>query len=149
LITRNANVFFIARGINFPVALEGALKMKEISYLHAEGYSAGELKHGPFALLGSDTLVVAILTQDDTYEAMIANIKEVKARESPVIALAEEDDPIIQELTDMVITVPRVDPIFSPVTNAVVLQLLAYHTARLRGCSIDFPRHLAKSVTVE
>ena len=143
------NVFFIGRGINFPVALEGALKLKEISYIHAEGYAAGELKHGPFALLSSGTPVIAIVAQDNTYEAMLTNIREVKARGSPVIALAEEGDGVIGELVDSVITVPRVDAIFSPVVNTVALQLLAYYTAQQRGCPIDFSQNLAKSVTVE
>jgi len=148
-LSRYENVFFIGRGINFPVALEGALKLKEISYIHAEGYAAGELKHGPFALLGENTPVIAIVAQDSTYEAVLTNIKEVKARRSPLIALAEEGDEAIRELADCVLTIPRVDAIFSPVVNAVVLQLLAYYTARERGCPIDFPRNLAKSVTVE
>ena len=143
------DIFFIGRGINFPVALEGALKLKEISYIHAEGYAAGELKHGPFALLGTDTPVVAIVAQDSTYEAVLTNIKEIKARRSPVIALAVEDDETIRGVADSVITVPRVNAMFSPVVNTVVLQLLAYYTAKQRGCSIDFPRNLAKSVTVE
>jgi len=148
-LSKYENVFFIGRGINFPVALEGALKLKEISYIHAEGYAAGELKHGPFALLGENTPVIAIVAQDNTYEAMLTNIKEVKARKSPLMALAEEGGEAISELADFVITVPRVDAIFSPVVNAVVLQLLAYYTAKERGCPIDFPRNLAKSVTVE
>jgi len=148
-LSKYENVFFIGRGINFPVALEGALKLKEISYIHAEGYAAGELKHGPFALLGENTPVIAIVAQDNTYEAMLTNIKEVKARKSPLIALAEEGDEAIGELADSVITVPRVDAIFSPVVNTVALQLLAYYTAKQRGCPIDFPRNLAKSVTVE
>ena len=143
------NVFFIGRGINYPVALEGALKLKEVSYIHAEGFAAGELKHGPFALLGSNTPVVAIVAQDNTYEPMLTNIKEVKARRSPVIAVVEEGDEVIGELVDSVITVPQVDAIFSPVVNTVALQLLAYYTAKHRGCSVDFPRNLAKSVTVE
>ncbi len=143
------DVFFIGRGINFPVALEGALKLKEISYIHAEGYAAGELKHGPFALLGGDTPVIAIVAQDNTYEVMLTNIREVKTRGSPLIALAEEGDEAIGELADLVITVPRVEAIFSPVVNTVALQLLAYYTAKERGCPIDFPRNLAKSVTVE
>ncbi len=143
------NVFFIGRGINFPVALEGALKLKEISYIHAEGYAAGELKHGPFALLGADTPVIAVVAQDGTYETMLTNIKEVKARKSPLIAVAGEGDEAIGELADSVITVPRVDAIFSPVVNTIALQLLAYYTAQKRGCPIDFPRNLAKSVTVE
>ena len=148
-LSKFENVFFIGRGINFPVALEGALKLKEISYIHAEGYAAGELKHGPFALLGSDTPVVAIVAQDNTYEATLTNIKEIKARRSPVIALVEEGDEEVREVADSVITVPQVDAIFSPVVNTVVLQLLAYYTAKQRGCPIDFPRNLAKSVTVE
>ncbi|MFC1976737.1 glutamine--fructose-6-phosphate transaminase (isomerizing) [Chloroflexota bacterium] len=148
-LSKYENVFFIGRGINYPVALEGALKLKEISYIHAEGYAAGELKHGPFALLGSDTPVIAIVAEDNTYEAMLTNIKEIKARGAPVMALVEEEDGAIEELADSVITVPRVDTMFSPVVNIVALQLLAYYTAKERGCSIDFPRNLAKSVTVE
>jgi len=148
-LSKYENVFFIGRGINFPIALEGALKLKEISYIHAEGYASGELKHGPFALLGDNTPVIAIVAQDNTYEAMLTNIKEVKARKSPLIALAGEGDEAIRELADFVITVPQVDALFSPVVNTVALQLLAYYTARERGCPIDFPRNLAKSVTVE
>jgi glucosamine--fructose-6-phosphate aminotransferase (isomerizing) len=129
--------------------LEGALKLKEISYIHAEGYAAGELKHGPFALLGSAAPVIAIVAPDNTYEAMLTNIKEVKARKSPLIALAQEGDEVIDKIADWVITVPRVDALFSPVVNTVALQLLAYYTARERKCPIDFPRNLAKSVTVE
>jgi len=143
------NVFYIGRGINYPVALEGALKLKEISYIHAEGYAAGELKHGPFALLGRGTPVVAVMAQDNTYEAMLTTLKEIKARQSPVLALVGEGDETIGELADWVITVPQVDPMFSSVVNVVVLQLLAYHVAKQRGCPIDFPRNLAKSVTVE
>jgi glucosamine--fructose-6-phosphate aminotransferase (isomerizing) len=143
------NAFYVARGINFPMALEGALKLKEISYIHAEGYAAGELKHGPFALLTPNTPVIAIVAKDDTYEAMLANIKEIKARESPVIAVADEADEDIDKFVDEVIRVPSVDSIFSPVVNSVVLQLLAYYAARERGCSIDMPRNLAKSVTVK
>ena len=143
------NVMFIGRGINFPVALEGALKLKEISYIHAEGYPAGELKHGPFALLDGSTPVLAVVARDNTYDATLINIKEIKARRSPVIALADESDDVIDELVDLVIRVPCVSNLFTPVVNAVALQLLAYHTARYRGYPIDFPRNLAKSVTVE
>jgi glucosamine--fructose-6-phosphate aminotransferase (isomerizing) len=143
------NVFYIGKGINYPIALEGALKLKEISYIHAEGYAAGELKHGPFALLGERTPVVAVVTQDNTYEPIVTSIKEIKARHSPVIALVSEDDEVMKDLADSVITVPRVDPLFSPVVNSVALQLLAYFVAKERGCPIDFPRNLAKSVTVE
>jgi len=148
-LSRYENVFFIGRRLNFPVALEGALKLKEISYIHAEGYAAGELKHGPFALLCGDTPVTAIVARDNTREAMLTNIREVKSRGAPLIALAEEGDEAIGELADTVITVPQVDAIFSPVVNTVALQLLAYYTAKHRGCPIDFPRNLAKSVTVE
>ncbi len=148
-LARYESAFFVARGINFPIALEGALKVKEIAYIHAEGYPAGELKHGPFALLTPDTPVIAIVAKDNTYETLLANIKEIKARESPVIAIAEEGDDEIEKYVDFVIRVPRVDPIFSPVTATVALHLLAYYTAKERGCSIDTPRNLAKSVTVE
>ncbi len=143
------NVFYVGKGINYSVALEGALKLKEISYIHAEGYAAGELKHGPFALLGENTPVVAVVAQDNTYEPIVTTIKEIKARRSPVFALANEDDNIMPDLADYIITVPRVDPLFSPVVNIVVLQLLAYFVAKERGCPIDFPRNLAKTVTVE
>ena len=143
------NAFFIGRGINFPVALEGALKLKEISYIHAEGYAAGELKHGPFALLGNKTPVIAIIAPDSTREAMLTTIKEVKARGSPLIVLAQEEDEAIEKVADLIIALPRVDALLSPVVNSVALQLLAYYTAKERGCPIDFPRNLAKSVTVE
>jgi glucosamine--fructose-6-phosphate aminotransferase (isomerizing) len=143
------NVFYIGKGINYPVALEGALKIKEISYIHAEGYAAGELKHGPFALLGDKTPVVAVVTQDETYEPTVTSIKEIKARHSPVIALVGEDDDVTKDLADYVFKVPKVDPLFSPVVNSVALQLLAYFVAKERSCPIDFPRNLAKSVTVE
>jgi len=148
-LSKYENVFFIGRGINLPVAQEGALKLKEISYIHAEGYAAGETKHGPFALLGNNTPVIAIVARDNTYDAMLTNIKEIKARGSPLIALAEEGNEAIEELADSVIAIPQVDAIFSPVVNTVALQLLAYYTAKERGCPIDFPRNLAKSVTVE
>jgi len=148
-LAKREHVFYIGRGVNYPIALEGALKLKEISYIHAEGYAAGETKHGPFALLGTETPVIAVIARDSTYEAMLTNIKEIKARGSLVIALAEENDEAIGELADSVIYLPRVDSIFSPVVNIVALQLLAYYTAKERGCSIDFPRNLAKSVTVE
>ncbi len=148
-LARYEDVFLIGRGINFPIALEGALKLKEISYIHAEGYAAGELKHGPFALLDEKAPVIAIVAQDNTYEAMLTNIKEVKARGSPLTAVAEEGDEAIEEFADSVIRVPKVNAIFSPVVNTVALQLLAYYTAKQRNCPIDFPRNLAKSVTVE
>jgi len=148
-ISPYSNVFYIGRGINYPIALEGALKIKEISYIHAEGYAAGEIKHGPFSLLQNDTPVVAIVSKDFTYEAMITNIKEIKSRRAPVIAVAQEDDHYIEQLADRVIRVPNMHNLFSPIVNAITLQLLAYYTAKYRGCPIDFPRNLAKSVTVE
>jgi glutamine---fructose-6-phosphate transaminase (isomerizing) len=143
------NAFFIGRGINHPIALEGALKLKEISYIHAEGYAAGELKHGPFSLLQQDTPVIAIVAKDKTYNSMVTNIKEIKSRRSPVIAVISEDDNIIDKLADRVIRVPKTLDLLTPVVNSVVLQLLAYYTAKYKGCPVDFPRNLAKSVTVE
>jgi glucosamine--fructose-6-phosphate aminotransferase (isomerizing) len=148
-ISRFKDAFFIGRGINYPVALEGALKLKEISYLHADGYAAGELKHGPFSLLQPDTPVIAIAAQDKTYDSMLTNIKEVKSRKAPVIAVISEDDHVTEKLADFTIKVPHTLNLFSPVVNTVALQLLSYHVARYKSCSIDFPRNLAKSVTVE
>jgi glucosamine--fructose-6-phosphate aminotransferase (isomerizing) len=143
------DAFYIGRGINYPVALEGALKLKEIAYIHAEGYAAGELKHGPFALLCAGMPVIAIAAQDGNYEAMLTSIKEAKARNAFVIALADENDKAIDDSVDVVLKVPHTHFLMSPVLNTILLQLLAYHTAKLRGCAIDFPRNLAKSVTVE
>lgn len=149
LVAQYEHAFFLARGINHPIALEGALKLKEISYIHAEGYAAGELKHGSIALLGERTPVIAIAPRDSTYDAMVSNIKQTKARGAPVIALADEGDEYMDALADRVIRVPGTHPLCTPLLNAVGLQLLAYHAAKVRGCPIDFPRHLAKSVTVE
>jgi len=143
------SIFFIGRGINFPISLEGALKLKEISYLHAEGFAAGELKHGPFALLTKNTPVVAIITNDSTYDKMIANIGEVKARGPQVIAIADENDNEIEKHADFVLRFPNNSSALSCIPISVILQLLAYHVANLKGCSIDKPRNLAKSVTVE
>lgn len=149
-ILKNAkSVFFIGRGINYPLSLEGALKLKEISYIHAEGFAAGELKHGPFALLTKDTPVVVIATKDKTYDKILANIGEVKARGSQVIAIAEVDDTEIEKHADFVLRVPAGSGILSCIPIILVLQLLAYHVADLNKCSIDKPRNLAKSVTVE
>ena len=143
------DMFFLGRNVNYPIALEGALKMKEISYIHAEGYPAGELKHGPLALVGEETPIVAVAIKDHTYEKMLSNIKEVSARSSPVVAIASEGDRDIEKYVDDVLYVPDVPAIFTPIPVTVVLQLLAYYAAKERGCSIDKPRHLAKSVTVE
>ncbi len=147
-LAKYENVFYIGRGINYPIALEGALKLKEISYIHAEAYPAGEIKHGPFALLRSNTPVVAIATRDDTYEPMLTSIKEIEARGPQVIALAQEDDETIEQFVDVVIRIPRIDPLFAPFLNTVALQLLAYYAAKERDCEIDLPVNLAKSVTV-
>ncbi|WMW24538.1 glutamine--fructose-6-phosphate transaminase (isomerizing) [Methanolobus sediminis] len=141
--------FFIGRYLNYPVALEGALKLKEISYIHAEGYAAGELKHGPLALITDETPVVAIATKGHTYEKILSNIKEVKARDATVIAVADDDDTEIDKYVDVVIRVPPTHELLSPVLSSVTLQLLSYYTAHAKGCSIDKPRNLAKSVTVE
>ena len=141
--------FFIGRYLNYPVALEGALKLKEISYIHAEGYAAGELKHGPLALITEETPVVAIATRGHTYDKILSNIKEVKARNATVIAVAEDDDSEIEKYADVVLRIPSSHELLSPVLSSVVLQLLSYHTAHAKYCSIDKPRNLAKSVTVE
>ncbi len=146
-ISKKRDIFFIARSINYPIALEGALKMKEISYIHAEGYPAGELKHGPLALISSGVPVIALAPLDRTYEKMLSNIKEVAARGAYVIGISSQDE--VEKYVNSWIKVPDVEPIFSPFVNVVVLQLLAYHTARILGREIDKPRNLAKSVTVE
>jgi glucosamine--fructose-6-phosphate aminotransferase (isomerizing) len=143
------NMFYIGRNISYPTALEGALKMKEISYIHAEGYPAGELKHGPLALLTPKTPVVALVPPDRTYMKMLGNVKEVAARGAPVIGVGAEGDEDLIKYVDRTIYVPRTRPIFYPVPISVALQLLAYYTADMRGCEIDKPRNLAKSVTVE
>jgi glucosamine--fructose-6-phosphate aminotransferase (isomerizing) len=143
------DVFYIGRGVNFPIALEGALKLKEISYIHAEGYAAGELKHGPFALLNPGVPVIAIVGHDGNHESMLTSIKEIKARGAYVIALADEDDNTIDSSIDVVLKIPHTHALLSPVLNIIPLQLLAYYTAKLMSCPIDFPRNLAKSVTVD
>jgi glutamine--fructose-6-phosphate transaminase (EC 2.6.1.16) len=139
----------LGRGINYPIALEGALKLKEISYIHAEGYPAGEMKHGPIALIDEAMPVVAIAVRDHVYDKMISQIEQVKARGGIVIALATEGDDEIVAKSDYVLYVPAAPPLLSPVINVIPLQLLAYHLAVRRGCDVDQPRNLAKSVTVE
>ena len=141
--------FFFGRGFGYPTALEGALKLKEISYLHAEGYPAGELKHGPIAMLDPDIPIIAIAMHSATLEKVISNIQEVRARKAPVIALATEGDAAIAQHVDDVVYLPHVPEEFAPIVATVPLQLLAYHVAIARGCDIDQPRNLAKSVTVE
>ncbi len=147
---RNAqSIFYVGRGPFYAVSLEGALKMKEISYIHAEGYAAGELKHGPFALLSSATPVIALCMPGDTYSIMIANIREMKARGAPVIAIGAEGDRDLPEIADIFIAIPKAHLFVQILTSLVVEQLLAYHTAAALGRDIDKPRNLAKSVTVE
>ncbi|KQC05416.1 MAG: glutamine amidotransferase [Methanoculleus sp. SDB] len=146
---RAQDIFFIGRGAMYPAALEGALKMKEITYIHAEGYAAGELKHGPFSLLSPKTPVIALCTPGDSYAVMLSNIKEVTARGAPVIAIGREGDRELAEIADVMIPLPPTHHLTELVTTSVVLQLLAYHTANALGRDIDKPRNLAKSVTVE
>jgi glucosamine--fructose-6-phosphate aminotransferase (isomerizing) len=143
------DMFFIGRNINYPIALEGALKTKEISYIHGEGFPAGEMKHGPLALFSKDSPVVAIAMRDHTYEKMLGNIGEVSARGSPVIAIGVEGDSELEKYADEVILIRDVPPVFSPIPVIVVLQLWAYYLAKHRGCPIDKPRNIAKTVTVE
>jgi glucosamine--fructose-6-phosphate aminotransferase (isomerizing) len=143
------NFLYLGRGINFPVALEGALKLKEISYIHAEGYPAAEMKHGPIALIDENMPVVVIATRDNAYEKVLSNIQEVRARKGRIIAIATEGDEEIAAHAEHVIHVPSTHPLLSPLLNVLPLQLLAYHIAVKRGCDVDQPRNLAKSVTVE
>jgi len=143
------NFLYLGRGYNFPVALEGALKLKEISYIHAEGYPAAEMKHGPIALIDEEMPVVFLATNQSAYEKIVSNVQEVKARKGKIIAVVNKGDKIISALADHVIEVPATEEILSPLITIVPLQLLAYHIAILRGCNVDQPRNLAKSVTVE
>ena len=143
------NFLYLGRQYDFPTALEGALKLKEISYIHAEGYPAAEMKHGPIALVDDATPSVFIVPQGAVYEKVIANLEEIKARGGPVIAIVGQGDKQAARLADDVIEVPAVEPFLQPIVNIIPLQLLAYHIAVLRGCDVDKPRNLAKSVTVE
>jgi glucosamine--fructose-6-phosphate aminotransferase (isomerizing) len=146
---KKRNFLYLGRGINYPVALEGALKLKEISYIHAEGYAAGEMKHGPIALIDKDMPVVVLAPKDRLYEKTVSNLMEVKARRAPVIALVAEGERELGRIADAVFTIPDTHPLISPILFAIPLQLLAYHIAVLRGADVDQPRNLAKSVTVE
>ena len=146
---KKRNFLYLGRGINFPVALEGALKLKEISYIHAEGYPAAEMKHGPIALIDEDMPVVVIANRNEVYLKVCSNIQEIKARRGKIIAIADEGDEEIKNKVDHVIYVPKVSEELSPIVNIIPLQLLAYYIAELRGCEIDCPKNLAKSVTTE
>jgi glucosamine--fructose-6-phosphate aminotransferase (isomerizing) len=143
------NFLYLGRGYNFPVALEGALKLKEISYIHAEGYPAAEMKHGPIALIDENMPVVVIATKKGNYEKVVSNIQEVKARNGRIIAIVTEGDEAVKEMADYVIEIPQCEEMFTPFLSVVPLQLLSYHIALMRGCNVDQPRNLAKSVTVE
>jgi glucosamine--fructose-6-phosphate aminotransferase (isomerizing) len=143
------NFIYLGRGYNFPVALEGALKLKEISYIHAEGYPAAEMKHGPIALIDAEMPVVFIATKDSSYEKVVSNIQEVKARKGRVISVVTEGDNVIPKMSEFVIEVPAVTESLMPLISVIPLQLLSYHIAVMRGCNVDQPRNLAKSVTVE
>jgi len=143
------NALYLGRGLLFPVALEGALKLKEISYIHAEGYPAAEMKHGPIALIDENMPVVVVATKENSYDKIVSNIQEVKARKGKVIAIVTEGDQVISRMADYVLEVPDTIPVFAPVVAVIPLQLLSYHIAVLRGCDVDQPRNLAKSVTVE
>jgi len=146
---KKRNFLYLGRGVNYPIALEGALKLKEISYIHAEGYAAGEMKHGPIALIDKDMPVVVLAPRDRLYEKTVSNLMEVKARHAPVIAFVSEGEKDLGKVADAVFTIPKVPALLSPILFAVALQLLAYHIAVLRGTDVDQPRNLAKSVTVE
>jgi glucosamine--fructose-6-phosphate aminotransferase (isomerizing) len=144
-----SNFLYLGRQFNFPTALEGALKLKEISYIHAEGYPAAEMKHGPIALVDKDTPSVFIMPHGFVYDKVMANLEEVKARGGPVIAVVAQEDRHVESLADDVIRIPHVEDFLQPLVAIIPLQLLAYHIAVLRGCDVDKPRNLAKSVTVE
>jgi glutamine---fructose-6-phosphate transaminase (isomerizing) len=140
---------FLGRGYNFPIALEGALKLKEISYIHAEGYPAAEMKHGPIALVDENLPVVFVATKDTYYEKIVSNIQEIKARKGKIIAIISQGDTIIQDMADDIIVIPEADEMVAPLISVIPLQLLSYHIGVLKGCDVDKPRNLAKSVTVE
>jgi glucosamine--fructose-6-phosphate aminotransferase (isomerizing) len=143
------DVLYLGRGYNFPVALEGALKLKEISYIHAEGYPAAEMKHGPIALVDETLPVVFVATRDAYHEKIVSNIQEIKARKGMVIAIVTEGDDVISQLADDTIFLPPCDELIAPILNAIPLQLLAYYIGVHKGLDVDKPRNLAKSVTVE
>ena len=144
-----SNALYLGRGINFPVALEGALKLKEISYIHAEGYPAAEMKHGPIALIDEEMPIFVIATKDASYEKVVSNIQEVKARKGKVIAIVTKGDTEVKAIADHVIEIPETDDVLVPLIATIPMQLLSYHIAVMRGCNVDQPRNLAKSVTVE
>jgi glucosamine--fructose-6-phosphate aminotransferase (isomerizing) len=143
------NFLYLGRGYNFPVALEGALKLKEISYIHAEGYPAAEMKHGPIALIDENMPIVVIATNKGHYEKVVSNIQEIKSRKGQIIAIVTEGDEQVKEIADHVIEIPETNEGYTPLLTTIPLQLLSYHIAVMRNCNVDQPRNLAKSVTVE
>jgi glucosamine--fructose-6-phosphate aminotransferase (isomerizing) len=145
----NENALYLGRGVNFPVALEGALKLKEISYIHAEGYPSAEMKHGPIALIDEEMPVFFVATADDVYEKVVSNVQEVKARGGRLVALVTAGNSDLKSLAEFVIEIPNCDQALAPLLTTIPLQLLSYHIAVLRECNVDQPRNLAKSVTVE
>ncbi|MBK7213908.1 MAG: glutamine--fructose-6-phosphate transaminase (isomerizing) [Bacteroidales bacterium] len=149
IFSKTSNALYLGRGINFPVALEGALKLKEISYIHAEGYPAAEMKHGPIALIDAEMPVLVIATRKGHYDKMVSNIQEVKARKGVIIAIVSEGDDNVESMADYSIEIPETDEMLVPLLATIPLQLLSYHMALIRGCNVDQPRNLAKSVTVE
>jgi glucosamine--fructose-6-phosphate aminotransferase (isomerizing) len=143
------NALYLGRGVSFPVALEGALKLKEISYIHAEGYPAAEMKHGPIALIDEEMPVFVIATKGANYEKVVSNIQEVKARKGKIVAVVTSGDTEVKAMADYAIEIPETDEFLIPLIAVIPLQLLSYHIAVMRGCNVDQPRNLAKSVTVE
>ena len=149
IFTYSKNFLYLGRGYNFPVALEGALKLKEISYIHAEGYPAAEMKHGPIALIDQEMPVVVIATNRGTYDKVVSNVQEVKARHGRIISIITEGDTTVKDLSDFYISIPETEEMLVPILATIPLQLMAYYIAVLRGANVDQPRNLAKSVTVE
>ena len=143
------DIFYLGRSIDYAIAMEGAVKLKEVSYIHAEAYAAGELKHGTLALITEDTPVIAVATQDNVSSKMYSNIEEVRARGAEVLGIGYEDDAEIGKYTTETVRIPRVDPFIAPILSVIPMQLLAYYTSIKRGNNVDKPRNLAKSVTVE
>jgi glucosamine--fructose-6-phosphate aminotransferase (isomerizing) len=149
IFTYAKNFIYLGRGFSYPAALEGALKLKEISYIHAEGYPAAEMKHGPIALIDSEMPVVVIATKNHLYEKVVSNIQEIKARKGRIIAVVTEGDDVVSKMADYCIEVPETNEALDPLLTVIPLQLLAYHIAVTKGRDVDQPRNLAKSVTVE
>ncbi|HMH22471.1 MAG TPA: SIS domain-containing protein, partial [Puia sp.] len=143
------DALYLGRGYNFPIALEGALKLKEISYIHAEGYPAAEMKHGPIALVTETLPVVFVATKDAYHEKIVSNIQEIKARKGKVLAVISQDDELIPKMADDIMPVPEADELLAPLLSVIPLQLFAYYLGVAKGCDVDKPRNLAKSVTVE